>query len=93
MYSKPDQMPLEIKKAQKLIEKKELLSLIKKNTFASFETKSGGVGCWKIENEAKRGINSFFVYPRYFIRKELRKRGLKIEDGLPEKYAKEIGIK
>jgi hypothetical protein len=34
-----------------------------------------------------------FVYPRYFIREELRKRGVKLEEGLAEKYAMMFGVK
>jgi len=33
-----------------------------------------------------------FVFPRYFVRKEVRKRGIELEEGLAEKYAKELGI-
>jgi hypothetical protein len=33
-----------------------------------------------------------YIFPRYFIREELRKRGVKLEEGLAEKYAKELGI-
>ena len=33
-----------------------------------------------------------FIFPYYFIRKELRKKGIELEKGLAEKYAKELGI-
>ena len=92
-HLKGNQIQLTISKAKKLISKGELLSLIKKHSVDSFETLSGGFGCLKIESELKQGMGASFVYPRYFIRKELKKRGLKIEDGLPEKYARELGIK
>lgn len=33
-----------------------------------------------------------FVFPKYFIRKELRKRGVELPEGLAENYAKELGL-
>jgi len=82
-------------KAPSLIKPSELYELIVKNRGDFKIIESKGIGLikaksdfWTSEEEKK-----FYVYPRYFIRKELKKRGLKIEDGLPEKYAKELGIK
>ena len=57
--------------------------------------KAGGIGVVKSYSLHRTSDDNklFTVYPHYFIRKELKKRGLKIENGLPEKYAKELGIK
>ena len=47
------------------------------------ESDDGGIGILK--NEYPQA-----AYPRYFIRRELRKRGIKLEEGLAEKYAKKL---
>ncbi len=86
------ELQLDIDKSKKILDKKELFSLVKKHSVDSFTTPSGGVGCWKIKSEIKEGFGSEFVYPYYFVREELRRRGLKIPDGLPEKYKQALDI-
>ena len=73
----------------------ELKKLVKKYKGPYKVLEGKGIGLLKLEtNSDVHPLEKVrYVYPRYFIRKELRKRGLKFKDGLAEKYAKELGIK
>ena len=73
----------ELAKIKKVLPELELLELIKKSTSDYLEL-SGGIGIF-------RGINEEHI-PRYFIRKELRKRGITLPEGDAEKYAKQLGL-
>ncbi len=70
---------------KKVMSRSELLSLIQKHSKELTVNNGAGVGVLK-------DIGSDPVHPRYFIRKELRKRGVKLEDGYAEKYARERGL-
>lgn len=74
---------------KKVMSRDKLIDLIKKYSgqikySGKFvESDDGGVGILK--NDYPQA-----AYPRYFIRRELRKRGIQLEDGLAEKYAKKL---
>lgn len=80
----------ELEKFKNVLSKKELLAIIEKHTYKLF-TFDDSVAVLKTNSE-KHGKNENYVYPRYFIRKELRKRGVKLPKGKAEKYAKELGL-
>src|SRR3989344_2747350 len=63
----------------KIFEKKKGIGFVKISPLRA------GYGAWDYKLR--------IIYPRYFIRKELRRRGLKLKEGLAEKYAKELKIK
>lgn len=92
-FLKTKELQVDMDNAKKVLDKKEIFSLIKKHSVDAFTTPCGGVGCWKIRGEHKEGFGSEFVYPYYFIREELRKRGLKIPEGLPERYKQALDIR
>ncbi len=82
-----DELKDEINKIKKVLPKKELTELIKKNARKPILI-GKGIGILK----TKYGAYEEPVYPRYFIRKELRKRGMQIEEGKAEEYAKRLGL-
>ncbi|MFH1664122.1 MAG: hypothetical protein ABH986_04930 [archaeon] len=75
-----------IEEIKKVLPKEELFELIKKYSDKTIEQnnnliviRDGSKYPYKIAND---------VYPRYFIRKELRKRGIKLKEGEAEKWFK-----
>lgn len=70
---------------KRVMSRDELVGIIKKYSKKMIESDDGGIGIFK--NEYPQA-----AYPRYFIRRELRKRGIQVEDGLAEQYAKELGV-
>ncbi len=69
---------------EKVMSRSELVAILKKHSEQMVESDDGGIGVFKKSWQA--------VYPRYFVRKEIRKRGLELEEGLAEKYAEESGV-
>jgi hypothetical protein len=78
-----------LEEIKRVMGREELVALLKKYC-RKVVLGEHGVGILKNMTEGHR---EFYVYPRYFIRKELRKRGVHLDEGLAEKYAKELGIK
>lgn len=70
---------------KKVMSREELIKIIKKYSKKIIESDDGGVGILKIKIQG--------VYPRYFIRRELRKMGIYLEEGLAEKDAKLYEVK
>lgn len=70
-----------VSEAKKFMTREELIEIMKKHSYDVFEN-GKGVGCFP----AKLGkFGEYrYAYPRYFIREELRKRGMKIPYELPE---------
>jgi hypothetical protein len=85
----------EIDKIKGVMEPDEIKKFVKKYHGPFKLIEGTGIGLIKSNDcsYSSDEVKKRYVYPRYFIRKELRKRGLKLEDGLAEKYAKELGIK
>ncbi|MFH1072989.1 MAG: hypothetical protein V1743_06180 [Nanoarchaeota archaeon] len=80
-----------LKRIRKAIGKKRVLEIIMKHKDQAdiFKSKSGGIGIiWK--NYTK--IRPEYVYPKYFIREEIRKKGMNLSRGKAEQNAQEMGM-
>ncbi|MBI2581452.1 hypothetical protein HYV85_06660 [Candidatus Woesearchaeota archaeon] len=71
---------------EKVMPRDELVELIRKHVEKIVTADDGGVGILK--NKVPQPS-----YPRYFIRQELRRRGVQLPDGLAESYAMKFEIK
>lgn len=71
---------------KKVLGRSELVEIISQHVEKMVEDNDGGVGVLK-----GKGIQA--CYPRYFVRQELRRRGIQLPEGLAEKYAAEFGVK
>lgn len=69
---------------ERVVSRSELVGIIQQHVGEMIESDDGGIGVLKNNVQA--------VYPRYFIRQELRRRGIQIEEGLAEQYAKEFKV-
>lgn len=80
----------EIKKA---LPREKLIELLKKHSDKIFINMDGGVGVFRnLSGRASPGSYGSEVYPRFFIRKAVRAAGVSLDDGAPEKSAKEVGL-
>lgn len=77
-----DELKEEINKIKKILPKKELIEIIKNNAKKVFLTEKG-IGILKTYSDPDE---------RELIQKELRKRGIPLEKGEAEKYAKRLGL-
>jgi hypothetical protein len=75
-----------LEEIKKILTKKELFELIKKYSDRTIEINNNLV----VIRDGSRYTHKVAsdIYPRYFIRKELRKRGIKLGEGEAEKYFK-----
>lgn len=76
-----------ISEIKKVLPNKELLQIIKKYSKEIIIGKHG-IGIVKLDCSYQEA----YVYPHYFLRKLVRSRGVELEEGYAEKYAKELGI-
>ena len=72
--------------AKKVMGRSELVEIISQHVERIVENDDGGIGVLK-----DGGVPA--CYPRFFVRQELRRRGVQLPDGLAESYAREFGIK
>lgn len=79
-------------KCRSVMTEEELISITQSKS-SGFLKLPNGLAVMRKPGSSLVGALKSFVYPRYFIRKELRKIGVDIPEGLAEKYAKELGIK
>lgn len=78
---------------QRVLPLEELIELLKKYCKVVVHGKNG-VGILKRDYEGKDfAAYATYVYPHYFLRQLVRSRGVQLDEGLAEKYAKEFGIK
>jgi len=66
---------------EQVMSRNELIGIIKQYVEKVIESDDGGIGV------LKKGVQA--CNPRFYIRRELRQKGIKLSDGLAEKYAKE----
>lgn len=71
---------------ESVMSRSELVEIIRRNVEKVVVNDDGGVGVLK--NKIPQAC-----YPRYFIRRELRRRGVQLSEGVAERYAREFGIK
>lgn len=72
-----------LSKIERALDRSELVEIIRKHSERVVESEDGGVGVFK--NHYPQA-----AYPRYFVRRELRRRGIELGEGLAEKYAKQM---
>lgn len=78
-----------IAEIRKVLSLDELVNLLRKNCKKVAIGPKGGVTVWKGEE----GDTASAVSLRYFLAQEVRRRGVHLEEGSAEQYAKELGIK
>ncbi len=85
-FLRGDELTTKLAEVENVMSRSELVEIIRQHVEKVIESDDGGIGVLK-------GTGVQACYPRYFIRQELRRRGVQLKDGLSEQYAKEFGIK
>ncbi|MBI3036911.1 hypothetical protein HYY73_04135 [Candidatus Woesearchaeota archaeon] len=78
-----------ISEIRRVLSLDELLTLLRTHCKKVAVGDKGGVTVWKDE----KGDTESAVGLRYFLAQEVRRRGIHLEEGSAEKYARELGVK
>lgn len=71
---------------KKVLPLKELVEILRRYSEKVVLGQNGGIGILK--GAAANGPNATYVFPHYFLRQVIRSRGIQLEGGFAEKYAK-----